>query len=83
MAEEEAKNATSQEKETGEGNGSSVPVRVWLDVVQPGFGAKFSTAFEAAGLDVVADLYQFLNSKTGGLWIEKKSQSNQTCRCQG
>lgn len=32
---------------------------------------------ETYRLDVVADLYQFLNSKTGGLWIEKKSQSNQ------
>ena len=35
---------------------SSVPVRVWLDVVKPGFGAKFSSAFEAAGLDLLEDL---------------------------
>ena len=28
---------------------------------------------ETFRLDVVSDLYQFLNSKTGGLWIEKKS----------
>jgi len=32
---------------------------------------------ETYRLDVVSDLYLFLNSKTGGLWIEKKSQSNQ------
>ena len=33
-----------------------MPVRVWLDVVKPGFGAKFSSAFEAAGLDLLEDL---------------------------
>ena len=28
-------------------------------------------------LDVVSDLHMFLNSETKGLWLEKKSQSNQ------
>ena len=32
---------------------------------------------ETYRLDVVSNLYQFLNSSTGGLWLEKKSQSNQ------
>ena len=45
-----------EQQETAAETGSSVPVRVWLDVVQPGFGAKFSSAFEAAGLDVLDDL---------------------------
>jgi hypothetical protein len=32
---------------------------------------------ETYRLDVVSDLYQFLNSSSKGLWLEKKSQSNQ------
>jgi hypothetical protein len=28
-------------------------------------------------LDIAADLVKFLNSPTGGLWLAKKSQSNQ------
>ena len=32
---------------------------------------------ETYRLDIVSDLYQFLNSTTQGLWLEKKSQSNQ------
>ena len=32
---------------------------------------------ETYRLDVVSDLHQFLSSKTQGLWLEKKSQSNQ------
>ena len=40
----------------GQGEQSEVSVRVWLDVIKPGFGAKFSSAFEAAGLDLLGDL---------------------------
>lgn len=32
---------------------------------------------ETYRLDVVSDLYQFLNNSDAGFWIEKKSQSNQ------
>lgn len=32
---------------------------------------------ETYRLDVVSDLYQFLNNPDTGFWIEKKSQSNQ------
>lgn len=32
---------------------------------------------ETYRLDILADLYQFLNSESGGMWLEKKSQSNQ------
>ena len=54
---EQAKDERREEQEAaGNSSASSVPVRVWLDVVQPGFGAKFSSAFEAAGLDVLEDL---------------------------
>ena len=45
-----------QQANEDRGSASSVPVRIWLDVVQPGFGAKFSSAFEAAGLDLLEDL---------------------------
>lgn len=39
---------------------------------------KLSDFFpETYRLDVVADLMKFLNSKTEGLWLLKKSQSNQ------
>jgi hypothetical protein len=31
---------------------------------------------ETYRLDVVADLIKFLNSKTEGLWLVKKAQSN-------
>ena len=49
------------EQAVADDSASGVPVRVWLDVVQPGFGAKFSSAFEAAGLDVLDDLADSLD----------------------